>query len=142
MLPASAKHKTISAIKRAAIKYAAGLAGPSNDATVAGKTKIPEPMTPFTAMAISPKSPTALMNRGAVMSVKAVGLRLFNGFWTAGSEANNFKSQISNRRFQITDFKSQISNHRLPLQTHTLNLRIAIDNRNRQNPQTRNAQCK
>ena len=48
------------------------------------------------------------------MSVKeAVGLWLFNSLWTAGSEATNFKSQISNHRFRIADFKTQISNHRL-----------------------------
>lgn len=36
-------------------------------------------MTPFTAIAMSPKSPTALTNRGAVVSVnEAMGFRLFN----------------------------------------------------------------
>jgi hypothetical protein len=47
------------------------------------------------------------------VSVKeGVDLRLFNSVWTAGSEAKNFKSQISNHRFHITDFISQISYHR------------------------------
>jgi len=76
MLPASAKHKTIKAIRNAATMYATGLAAPRSEATVAGKTKIPEPITPFTAIAIKPNKPTALRNLGVLGLVEDVG---FNG---------------------------------------------------------------
>src|SRR5206468_4321254 len=63
-LPASAKHATTSAATTAASRYATGLDGPSSAATVAGSTKMPEPMTPLTAMAVRPGSPMVLMSRG------------------------------------------------------------------------------
>src|SRR5437762_855536 len=48
----------------AARMYAAGLAAPASAATVAGRTKIPDPMTPFTAIAVRPARPTARTRRG------------------------------------------------------------------------------
>ena len=63
-LPASAKQATTSAATSAASRYAAGLAGPSSAATVAGSTKMPEPMTPLTAMAVSPGRSTTRSSRG------------------------------------------------------------------------------
>src|SRR6185295_10296161 len=62
-LPASAKQATTSAATSAASRYATGLAGPSRPATVAGSTKIPEPMTPLTAMAVRPGSPKTRISR-------------------------------------------------------------------------------
>src|SRR5712692_9365343 len=53
----------------AARMYAAGLAAPASPATVAGRTKIPDPMTPLTAIAVRPASPTARTRRGGEESV-------------------------------------------------------------------------
>src|SRR5688572_16872468 len=66
-LPASAKQSTTSAVSAAAMRYADGLAGPIKAATVAGRTKIPEPMTPLTAMAVRLRRPS--------WRVRAVDLR-------------------------------------------------------------------
>jgi len=38
-------------------------------ATVAGRTKMPEPITPFTAMAVKPRRPTSRENPGAAGEV-------------------------------------------------------------------------
>lgn len=72
--------------------YATGLAGPSSEATVAGSTKIPDPMTPFTAMAINPNNPTALKNRGAAEPADGMESGVFKGLGQIEDEKSQMRS--------------------------------------------------
>ena len=72
-LPASAMQSTISPIAAAQTRYATGAAGPSAEATVAGRRNMPPPTVMFTIAAASPAVPMARTSGSEDGSGRGIG---------------------------------------------------------------------